>query len=59
MQNREARRIHVIGRLAPGVTLNQAQAEVTLISRHRLEDALRACGRSVTGKLGRRPVACA
>jgi predicted permease len=32
MQNREARRIQVIGRLAPGATLNQAQPELTLIS---------------------------
>ena len=33
-QNREARFIQIIGRLAAGVTLNQAQAELTLISRH-------------------------
>lgn len=33
-QNREARFIQVIGRLAPGVTPDQAQAEFTLISRH-------------------------
>jgi predicted permease len=38
MQNREARRIQVIGRLAPGFTLNQAEAEVTLISRHLAEE---------------------
>jgi predicted permease len=31
-QNREARFIQVIGRLVPGVSPNQAQAEVTLIS---------------------------
>src|SRR5690348_5289538 len=34
MQNREARRYQVIGRLAPGVSLNQAQAELALIGRH-------------------------
>ncbi|MBV8809833.1 MAG: ABC transporter permease [Acidobacteriaceae bacterium] len=33
MQNREARFIQVIGHLAAGVTLTQAQAELTLISR--------------------------
>ena len=33
MQNREARFNQVIGRLAPGVTLNQAQVELTLINR--------------------------
>jgi predicted permease len=38
IQNREARRIQVIGRLAPGVTLNHAQAEVTLISRRLAEE---------------------
>ncbi len=38
MQNREARFIQVMGRLAPGVTLNQAQAELTLISRHLAEE---------------------
>jgi predicted permease len=38
MQNREGRFIQVIGRLAPGVTINQAQAEVTLISRHLAEE---------------------
>ncbi|MGA8027211.1 MAG: ABC transporter permease [Bryobacteraceae bacterium] len=37
MQNREARFIFVIGRLAHGVSPNQAQAEVTLIGR-RLAD---------------------
>jgi predicted permease len=37
-QNREARFIQVVGRLAPGVTFNQAQAEITLIGRH-LADA--------------------
>jgi predicted permease len=34
MRNREARFSQVIGRLARGLTLNQAQAELTLISRH-------------------------
>ena len=34
MQNREARRYQVIGRLAPGVSLNQAQAELALTGRH-------------------------
>ncbi len=38
MQNRESHFIQVIGRLAPGVTQNQAQAEVTLISRHLAEE---------------------
>ncbi len=38
MQNREARFMFVIGRLAPGVTQNQAQAELTLISRHLAEE---------------------
>lgn len=33
MQNREGRFVKVIGRLAPTATLNQAQAEITLISR--------------------------
>src|SRR5206468_12765761 len=33
MQNRAARFIQVIGRLAPGISQRQAQAEVTLISR--------------------------
>lgn len=37
MQNREAHFIQVIGRLAPGVSSDQAQAEFTLISR-RLAD---------------------
>ena len=34
MQNREARFLQVIGRLARGLSLNQAQAELALISRH-------------------------
>ena len=34
MQNRGARFIQVVARLARGITLTQAQAEVTLISRH-------------------------
>ncbi len=34
MQNREARRYQVIGRLAPGVSPNQAQAELALAGRH-------------------------
>ncbi len=38
MQNREARFNQVIGRLAPGVTLNQAQSEVTLINRRLSEE---------------------
>lgn len=38
MQNREARFLQVIGRLAGGATLNQAQAELTLISRHLAEE---------------------
>lgn len=38
MQNREARFIQVIGRLAPGATANQAQAELALISRHLAEE---------------------
>ncbi len=38
MQNRQARFIQVVGRLAHGVTLNQAQAELTLISRHLAEE---------------------
>lgn len=37
MQSREARFIQVIGRLASGVSLNQAQAEVALVSRHLAE----------------------
>ncbi len=38
MQNREARLLRVIGHLGRGVTLNQAQAELTLISRHLAEE---------------------
>lgn len=38
LQNREARFIQVIGRLAPGATLDQIQAELTLISRHLAEE---------------------
>jgi predicted permease len=38
MQNREARFIEVAGRLAPGVTLSQAQLELTLISRRLAEE---------------------
>ncbi|HEX4807317.1 MAG TPA: ABC transporter permease, partial [Bryobacteraceae bacterium] len=34
MQNRNAAFIKVVARLAPGVTLDQAQAEVSLINRH-------------------------
>jgi predicted permease len=34
MQNREARFIHVIARLRPGVSLTEAQAELTLIGQH-------------------------
>jgi predicted permease len=34
MQNRNAAFIKVVARLAPGITLNQAQAEVSLINRH-------------------------
>ena len=34
MQNRKAAFIKVVARLAPGVTLNQAQAEISLINRH-------------------------
>lgn len=34
MQNRNAAFIKVVARLAPGVTMNQAQAEVTVINRH-------------------------
>ncbi|MGH9639898.1 MAG: ABC transporter permease, partial [Bryobacteraceae bacterium] len=37
MQSRGARFLHVIGRLAPDVTMNQAQVELTLIS-HRLAE---------------------
>src|SRR5579863_6333217 len=37
MQNREARFIHVMARLRPGVTLSQAQAEFLLISRQLAE----------------------
>ncbi|HXU20964.1 MAG TPA: ABC transporter permease [Verrucomicrobiae bacterium] len=38
MQNPAGRFIQVLGRLAPGVTLNQTQAELTLISRHLAEE---------------------
>ena len=38
MENREARFIQVIGRLAPGISSNQAEAEVTLISRRLAEE---------------------
>jgi predicted permease len=38
MQNREGRFVHVIGRLAPGVTLNRVQAELTLVSHHLAEE---------------------
>lgn len=34
MQNRNAAFIKIVARLAPGVTLHQAQAEVSLINRH-------------------------
>ncbi len=37
MQNRSARFIHVIARLRPGVTLAQAQSELTLIAKHLTE----------------------
>ncbi len=38
MRNREARFVQVVGRLAPGITLSQAQAEVTLISSQLAEE---------------------
>ena len=38
MQNREARFIEVMGRLAPNVTLNQAQPQLALISRRLAEE---------------------
>ena len=38
MENREARFIQVIGRLASGVSANQAEAEVMLISRRLAEE---------------------
>jgi predicted permease len=38
IQNREARFIHVVGRLRPGVTFTEAQAELTLIGRHLAEE---------------------
>ncbi|HEX4230881.1 MAG TPA: hypothetical protein VHZ07_19545 [Bryobacteraceae bacterium] len=34
MQNRNAAFIKVVARLAPGINLNQAQAEISLINRH-------------------------
>jgi predicted permease len=37
MQNRGARFIHVVGRLRPGVTMEEAQAEMALITRQRSE----------------------
>ena len=38
LQNREAHFIQVIGRVAPGLTLDHAQAELTLISRRLAEE---------------------
>ena len=38
MQNRRRRFVNVVARLAPGVTLNQAQEEVTLINRRLARD---------------------
>jgi predicted permease len=38
MQNREAHFIQVIGRLAAGITLDQVQGELTLVSRHLAEE---------------------
>ncbi len=44
MQNREARLVQVIGRLHAGVSLNQAQDELTLLSRHLAEEYPRLDG---------------
>ena len=38
MRNREARFVQVVGRLSSGVTMNQAQAELSLISLHLAEE---------------------
>jgi predicted permease len=50
MQNREAGLIQVIGRLIPGITLDQAQAELTLMGR-RLADAFPKSHSGVSIKL--------
>jgi predicted permease len=50
MQNRRAHPVAIIGRLRPGVTLNQAQAELTMIGRHLAEQYPENAGRSIVAE---------